>query len=126
MVDLEPKSKFTFIAEVLPQNERTREIMAAREAKENQKRAEEEEVKSPYQICLLSLSYSGFIESNVITSFRVVETLEGEGRERQKEEAEGQADGAGEEGENGERHGPEAQGGGKADEQVGGQNAHHA
>ena len=35
MVDLEPKSKFTFIAEVLPQNERTREIMAAREAKEN-------------------------------------------------------------------------------------------
>ncbi len=44
MVDLEPKSKFTFIAEVLPQNDRTREIMAAREAKENQKRAEEEEV----------------------------------------------------------------------------------
>jgi hypothetical protein len=45
MVDLEPKSKFSFIAEVLPQNERTREIMAAREAKENQKRAEEEEVR---------------------------------------------------------------------------------
>jgi hypothetical protein len=44
MVELEPKSKFMYVAEVLPQNERTREIMAAREAKENQKRAEEEEV----------------------------------------------------------------------------------
>jgi hypothetical protein len=43
-MELEPKSKFTFPAEVLPQNPRTKEIIAARMAKENQKRAEEEEV----------------------------------------------------------------------------------
>lgn len=43
-MELEPKSKFSFPAEVLPQNPRTQEIMAQREAKENQRRAEEEEV----------------------------------------------------------------------------------
>jgi hypothetical protein len=43
-MELEPKSKFSFPAEILPQNPRTQEIMAQREAKENQKRAEEEEV----------------------------------------------------------------------------------
>jgi len=48
-MELEPKSKFEFPAEILPQNERTRDIMAQREAKENQKRAEEEEVRSLLQ-----------------------------------------------------------------------------
>lgn len=43
-MELEPKSKFSYPAEILPQNPRTMEIMAQREAKENQKRAEEEEV----------------------------------------------------------------------------------
>jgi len=34
-MELEPKSKFSFPAELLPDNPRTREIMAQREAKEN-------------------------------------------------------------------------------------------
>ena len=34
-MDLEPKSKFSIIAEVLPQNPRTAKIMAEREAIEN-------------------------------------------------------------------------------------------
>jgi hypothetical protein len=44
MDGLEPKSKFTMMAEILPQNARTIEIMAQREAIENQKKAEAEEV----------------------------------------------------------------------------------
>ena len=49
MVDkLETKSKFTFIAEILPQNERTRDIMAQREAVEQQRRTEVEEVRNIY------------------------------------------------------------------------------
>lgn len=43
-MDIEPKTKFIVFAEILPQNERTQKIMAEREAIENQKKAEAEEV----------------------------------------------------------------------------------
>jgi len=43
-MEFEPKSKFTMMAEILPQNAKTKEIMAQREAIENQRRAEAEEV----------------------------------------------------------------------------------
>jgi hypothetical protein len=44
-MELEPKkSRFTVMAEILPANEKTKEIMAQREAVENQRRAEAEEV----------------------------------------------------------------------------------
>jgi hypothetical protein len=44
MAELEPKSKFTYPAEILPKNERTFKIMAEREEEESKKRAEAEEV----------------------------------------------------------------------------------
>jgi hypothetical protein len=40
----ETKSKFTFLAEILPQNERTNQIMAKRDAEEAEKRVQLEEV----------------------------------------------------------------------------------
>ena len=43
-MELEPKSKFEFIAEILPLNERTKEIMAIREQQEKQRQMEAEEV----------------------------------------------------------------------------------
>ena len=55
----------------------------------------------------------------------VDEAVEGEGRERPPQEAERQADGAGEKRKDGQGHGLEEKGRRGADEQTRRQNAHH-
>jgi hypothetical protein len=45
-MEAQPISKFTFVAEVLPQNDKTKAIMDVRKAEEDRKRIEQEQVRS--------------------------------------------------------------------------------
>ena len=108
-MEIEPKQKFTVFAEILPQNERTQKIMAEREAIENQKRAEAEEVR-------VKIGYNIRV---------IVEIDEGERRQRQEEEGERLVTGEGKERENGQRLSLKAQRGRGADDQVGRKNDDH-